>query len=90
MAQSKVESPQPEMNHVYKFIVFVGYNSPHAFMLRNNTPCDKLSKSVGMRYSTSCADPGLKMRVHLLTAPGILVIWAVTHRGQTLFSNAME
>jgi hypothetical protein len=32
-----------------------------------------------MRYSTSYADPGLKMGEHLLTAPGKLVIWMVTH-----------
>jgi hypothetical protein len=36
--------------------------------LRNNIPCEKLTKSFGMRYFTSYADPGLKMREHLRTA----------------------
>jgi hypothetical protein len=44
-------------------------------------PCDKLTKSFGMQYSTSYASPGLTMREYLLTAPGILVIWRVTHPG---------
>jgi hypothetical protein len=55
---------------------FLGF---FAFILRNNITCDKLTKSFGMRYFTLYADPGLKMQEYLLTAPGILVIWAVTH-----------
>jgi hypothetical protein len=38
-----------------------------------------LTRSLGMWYSMSYADPGLKMQEHLLTAPGILVICVVTH-----------
>jgi hypothetical protein len=37
----------------------------NAFILRNKMPSDELTKSFGMRYSSSHADPGLKMREHL-------------------------
>jgi hypothetical protein len=46
----------------------------------SSCPWDKLTKSFGMRYSTtSYADPGLLMQVQLQTAPVIFVIWMVSH-----------
>jgi hypothetical protein len=43
---------------------YLQYNAPTIwfFIIRNNILSDKLMKSFGMRYSTSYADPGLKMR----------------------------
>jgi hypothetical protein len=50
------------------------------FILRNNILYYKLTKSIGMRYpSLTRTHACLKMREHLLTAPGIIVIWVVTH-----------
>jgi hypothetical protein len=41
----------------------------NALVLRNNIPCNKLTKSFRIRYSTSYTDPGLKMREDLPHKP---------------------
>jgi hypothetical protein len=43
----------------------------NAFIWSNNIPCDKLTKSFVMRYSTSFSDPVLKMRKHIHAFRGV-------------------
>jgi hypothetical protein len=64
LATSHITSPPcRNWSPNYLFLVL------NSFILRNNIPCDKLTKSFGMRYSTSYANLGLKIQENLLTHP---------------------